>query len=261
MNLEIISKYPEKKSSLPPVLMVHGGWHGAWCWEDNFLEYFAACGWETHALSLRGHGNSEGRKKLHRWSLTDYSDDIKQAISGFKRAPLLIGHSMGSIVVQKYLETANAVGAVLLAPPPRTGLMKPLGRMLKSHLLTGLKGVMVNSYYFVKDPDHVREYLFSPEVSQEKVNFYQKRLQSESRRASVDLINPWFLKPHKVNTPVAVLGGQNDMLIYPSELEEIAQSYNIEPKVFPMAHNLMSDPGWEEVALWVDKWGRGLADA
>jgi pimeloyl-ACP methyl ester carboxylesterase len=41
-----------------PLLFVHGAWHGAWCWDEYFLDFFAGRGYRALAVSLRGHGNS-----------------------------------------------------------------------------------------------------------------------------------------------------------------------------------------------------------
>lgn len=59
MQLEVISKPVVEGATRPPVVLVHGAWHGAWCWEKNFLDYFPARGWETHAFSFRGHGTAK----------------------------------------------------------------------------------------------------------------------------------------------------------------------------------------------------------
>jgi pimeloyl-ACP methyl ester carboxylesterase len=55
-RLEIITQQPKKDAGLTPLLFVHGGWHGAWCWEF-FQSYFAEQGYVSHALNLRGHSN------------------------------------------------------------------------------------------------------------------------------------------------------------------------------------------------------------
>ena len=43
-----------------PVLFVHGAWHGAWCGDEHFLDFFADKGYRAVALSLRGHGAGRG---------------------------------------------------------------------------------------------------------------------------------------------------------------------------------------------------------
>jgi hypothetical protein len=41
VELEVISRQPERRRFKTPLLFVHGAWHGAWCWEEKFLPYFA----------------------------------------------------------------------------------------------------------------------------------------------------------------------------------------------------------------------------
>jgi pimeloyl-ACP methyl ester carboxylesterase len=55
-------------------------------------------------------------------SLADYVDDVKSVVRSLPSTPVLIGHSMGRFVVQKYLEANDAPAAVLIvsAPPARS---------------------------------------------------------------------------------------------------------------------------------------------
>jgi len=43
----------------PPLLFVHGSFHAAWCWREHFMPHFAAAGWVTLAVSLRGQVSKE----------------------------------------------------------------------------------------------------------------------------------------------------------------------------------------------------------
>lgn len=95
---------PSASARPTPILFVHGAWHDAWCWQEHFLPYFAQHGYVAHALSFRGHGNSAGRERL-RWSgIADYVTDLAQVVQRLPTPPILIGHSMGGLVVQRYLE-------------------------------------------------------------------------------------------------------------------------------------------------------------
>ncbi|WP_371851154.1 alpha/beta hydrolase [Rhodococcus tukisamuensis] len=60
-KLELIHRKPVGTPNGPPILLVHGAWVGAWCWEYGFIDKLTELGWEVYALSLRGHGKSEGR--------------------------------------------------------------------------------------------------------------------------------------------------------------------------------------------------------
>src|SRR5215475_7909254 len=131
MHLEMISKYPLKNSHRAPLLFVHGTLHTAACWDVHFLDYFAQHGYATHALNLRGHGNSEGREKLRWTRIADYVEDVANAVQQLPSPPILIGHSMGGFIIQKYLEEHDAPGAVLLSSPPPVGLLGTIFRIAR----------------------------------------------------------------------------------------------------------------------------------
>jgi pimeloyl-ACP methyl ester carboxylesterase len=54
--LEVIEKGSVSEAHPVPLLFVHGAWHAAWCWDENFLSFFGDKGYRAVALSFRGHG-------------------------------------------------------------------------------------------------------------------------------------------------------------------------------------------------------------
>ena len=58
VRLEVIDRGSTTDAHPVPLLFVHGAWHAAWCWEENFLGFFADRGYRALALSFRGHGGS-----------------------------------------------------------------------------------------------------------------------------------------------------------------------------------------------------------
>src|SRR5579862_6392916 len=99
VNLEFLHCKGTARKGKPArgtVLFVHGAYCGAWIWSDTFLPYFCQAGWDCYAVSLRGHGGSEGSLT---WStLSDYVDDIEAAMERIGGPAILIGHSMGGLV-------------------------------------------------------------------------------------------------------------------------------------------------------------------
>lgn len=149
MQLEAITRAPSDDVRPTPLLFVHGAWHGAWCWEEHFLDYFAERGYGVTALafSLRGHGKSEGGNRL-RWArISDYVADVKQVAEQLPAPPVLIAHSMGGHVVQKYLEQHPARAGVLLASVPPRGALAGTLRYARRHPLHLLKGNLKLSLY------------------------------------------------------------------------------------------------------------------
>jgi pimeloyl-ACP methyl ester carboxylesterase len=80
--------------SAKPVLLVHGAWHGAWCWEP-VVAALADRGVTAEAIDLPGRGDDGG-------PLTDLhgdADRVRRALDGFDKPVVLVGHSYGGVVI------------------------------------------------------------------------------------------------------------------------------------------------------------------
>lgn len=260
MQLEIITQQPATNRGLTPLLFVHGACHGAWCWE-NFLPFFAERGYEAHALSLRGHGLSEGRERILSIPTSEYVEDVAAAVNRMFALPVLIGHSLGGYVVQKYLETRVARAAVLLASVPASGSINMLLRLTIRHPWRMLKFHATRSAYsLVQTPTLAREALFSPSLPPETLDRHFMRLQEESYSAGLDTALFNLPVPDKIRAlalPMLVLGAADDTLFTPREIKATAQAYNTQAEIFPdMAHDMMLDTGWQKVAERIVAWLR-----
>lgn len=256
MQLEVISKTPTGgEPKLDPLLFIHGLWHGAWCWDVHFLDYFAAQGYHVHAVSLRGHGKSAGREKLRWWRVKHYVEDVAQVARSLPAPPIVIGHSMGGLVVQRYLEKYRAPAGILVASVPPRGVIPTALRFLRHHPLQFLKiNLKMSMYPTIETPELTREVLFSPTTPAEIVNDTLARLQDDSYMTFLDMMLFGLPKPTRVNAPLLVLGGQQDGVISPQMVRDTAHSYRTEPIMFEMGHNLMTDSGWEAVAQTIAQW-------
>jgi pimeloyl-ACP methyl ester carboxylesterase len=264
MTLEVLPM--DKNVTRPnPILFVHGAWHAAWCWE-KFLPYFAKHGYASYAVSLSGHGNSDGRDRL--WWLSaagDYVTDVTEVVQGFASPPILVGHSMGGYVVQKYLEKNAAAAGILLASIPVTGIFGFAIRLIRHYPRLFLKAhVALDPGYILETEEMVRTFLFSPEVTEAEIYRHYRRLQSESFRMELDTLILSLPRPKNVlahHTPISVLAAENDRVFSLKEEQCTARAYGTQAEIFPnMAHDMMLEPNWEQVAEhilgWLNK--RGL---
>lgn len=256
IQLEIISREPETPKFEAPLLFVHGTGHGAWCWDEHFLPFFAARGFSAHAVSLRGHGKSDVKGKLKWASISDYVDDVFQAASRLPAKPVVIGHSLGGLVVLKYLEKHPAPAAVLIAPSPSEGMfLSGLKIQLKNPWL--MTKVMLKQDYAVMygTPELAKKFLFSEDASLEKVAEYSARFGSESYRAALEMIYN-LPRPERIKTKnMLVVGAENDAILAPKKIEKTAKTFNADLKIFPgMAHDLMLERDWESVAAYMADW-------
>lgn len=255
MRLEVIRKAAQGSSARPPLLFVHGAYVGAWCWEENFLDWFAARGYDAHAVSLRGHGASEGRSELDAFGLADYARDVAQAAAELPVPPVLVGHSMGALVVQKYLESGKAQALVLACPVPSFGLLPSSFSLAVSRpaLFANLNSVANGGR---ASPEALGEAFFGGEPDPALLERCYRRTQRESRRALFDMTGwglpaPWLVR----RPPTLVLGTERDALIPAAQARSTAALLGAEYRELPsLGHALMLDAGWDAAAQSIADW-------
>jgi pimeloyl-ACP methyl ester carboxylesterase len=95
------------------VVLVHGAWHGAWCWE-RVVEGLADAGVAATAVDLPGHGADPGPfGDLH----TDASR-VRAVLDGIEGPAVLVGHSYGGAVITEAGDHPAVVQLVYLAALP-----------------------------------------------------------------------------------------------------------------------------------------------
>lgn len=261
-RLEILVHSPQHKISPTPLLFVHGAFTSAWCWQECYLPFFAAAGFEAHAVSLSGHGESCGREHLDSLSIDDYVNDVREVVAAMPVEPVLIGHSMGGFVVQKYLEQHPAPGAVLMCSVPPQGFMSTAIDLMLSrpNLLLDLNRIMTGTHDGLAS---LREAMFAQPISLDDMQRVFRHAQPESHRAIWDmtLLN----LPHAsrvTRTPLLVMGAELDQLIPRSAVDMTARTYGVKAELFPaMGHGLMLEQDWQKPAERILAWlaERGLA--
>ena len=253
--LEAIDKGSATDSHPVPLLFVHGTWHAAWCWDEHFLDFFADKGYRAVALSLRGHGASSLSKPLKSCSIADYVDDVHAVVGKLGSPPVLIGHSVGGFIVQKYLESHDAPAGVLLAStPPRGGRAGTL-RALKRHPWLMVKATMTgDSLVPLRSPQLIREAFFSAGTPDADVLHCASLLGPESVRLGLDVLTQ-KIRTERINTPLLVLGAACDNTTMVAEVEATARAYHTPAEVFPdMGHDMVLEPGWQAVAERIGGW-------
>lgn len=265
MELEILEVRADggRGGAGPPFLFVHGAWHGAWCWAEHFLPYVAARGHDAYALSLRGHGRSGQVRSLRRTTLGDYLDDLAAAVERLGRAPILVGHSMGGLVVQRYLAGGGRASAgALLASVPPGGVLGAALRVARRHPLAFLRVNLTWSLWpMVATPALARDALLPDAFTDAEVRAVHARLQDESFPAFVGMLVS-RVDPSRVRVPMLVMGAGEDRIFTPAEVRATARAYGVEAEIVPgAAHDLMLDPSWERVAARLVEWAGALPRA
>jgi non-heme chloroperoxidase len=189
MQLEVIARTPKGRARPTPLLFVHGAYGGAWEWDEHFLPYFAERGWVSHALSLRGHAGSDGGESVRYARLHDYLADVEQVAASLPTPPVLIGHSLGGMIVQHCLHRRPVPAAVLMASTPPHGMIGSLFGMALTN--PRLMYELCFAHHLgprLTDGRAIERALFSKGLPESLVRTYMRRFQAESDMVILDLM-------------------------------------------------------------------------
>jgi len=259
MNLEVISRMPKGTAHPTPLLFIHGAFASAWVWDTHFLPWFAERGYASYAISLRGHGGSEGRERLQFTRLRDYITDVERVMAELPAPPVLIGHSMGGMVVQKILHRQAVPGAVLMGSAPPHGMIGTFCGMafgnpelFRELMIAQAMGPAASG------TRELRKALFSDDADDTIIRGTLPKLGPESPLVAFDLFG-LDLPPSTpmLDLPVLVIGAENDAFVFEGAIKATADTYRAEVEMFPnMAHAMMLERNWEAVAErmlgWLD---------
>jgi pimeloyl-ACP methyl ester carboxylesterase len=257
-EIEVLRAEPKVKTGMPPVVFIHGMWHGAWCWEGNFMKRFADAGFPSLAVSMPGHGSSPGPKRINSLRLKDYVGEVKKLVDSLDALPILIGHSMGGMIIQKYLEDSPCAAAVLVCPVPSSGLLRVSLKMIftTKYVLPSL--LRLNLSGIVDSDEKVRELFLRQSEVPEVVEGCRRMLANESMLAFIDMLFPFVRSGYQRGTPMLVLSGGKDALFTRKEGEATARKYGAAHVVFEdLPHDMMLDADYASAADHAIAW---LAD-
>ncbi len=231
----------------PPLLCVHGAGMGAWAFE-RWLPAAAEAGWHAVAVSLRGHGGSEVPERFTTTTLRHYEHDVLQAITELPAPPVLVGHSLGAVVVQRVLERyRSAPAGVLLSPPPPDHGLALLGALARHDPVTLLRGALG-----LTTRPRPRT-LVGPATPVEQAVALAERVGPEPAAAALQVTLP--RRAPVIRTPVLVISGGADRIVPPATAARTARLLGTRAHLYRgLGHSLLLEVGWEDVLRHVLAW-------
>ncbi len=256
--MEII-RFGNADGKKPPLLFIHGSYCGAWVWTRFFLPAFAEAGWSGAAISLRGHGKSEGLESIDAFGIADFLEDIDAGAKLFERPPVLIGHSLGGYLAQKYALDKPVSGLVLLSSPSLLGLQGSW-QYIATHrpMLAMQLGALMSLGPSHADLHIIADALFCNIEKAKKMGAVFEHPQRESSRVFLEASWPDFRTP-LAYPPTLALGGDADPLVPEFEFRYEAHFWKGQSKILRgVSHGVMLDGCWTEVAGEVMGWLAGV---
>jgi pimeloyl-ACP methyl ester carboxylesterase len=238
----------EGDSSGPPMVFVHGGHHGSWAWE-NYLTYFAELGHDCYAFSwFNHHGSRElPDAEFATRSMVDTVQELETAVAVAGRVPILVTHSMGSLVGQKYAETHPVIAEVHITPA-----------------VCAEVGLHPDSEVDLSAPIDVPSFetawpLYFPENTEADARRYHSVLSRESAMAIKETISTSFsVDRTRLGGPSLVIAAENDTIVPPEAIRRSAAHFGSDYLYLPgRTHNVLLEPRWREaatrIATWLDR--------
>jgi pimeloyl-ACP methyl ester carboxylesterase len=257
-GIERIVYVPKERRFETPIVMQHGMWHGAWCWQ-LWQELLAGWGWETHAHSLPGHAGSVVQRPIARCTLDYYLAFLKAEVERLPRRPVLMGHSMGGALTQWYLKYVgdDLPAAVLVAPWVSHSMFQAaLSRLIAFDPI----GVLLMTLSWDATPmrrdapGSAVRFLVGPQAAV-PLQELQPRLGPESVMVMYQHNPPFWYPPEHVRTPMLWIAGEDDpLLVEPAERRSAAH-YGADYIVAARArHNVMMEHNYRETAGAIHAW-------
>lgn len=256
-----------RKTSRPPVLMIHGAFCGPWSL-DGFKRAFEKAGYKVKVPALRFHDGAAPPDALATTGLADFVADLEQEIAALDEAPILLGYSMGGLLAQLLAARRAPRAMILLATcspwgvPPST--LFEIGSAQAMLLSTGF-------WNRILEPNRDAALAASlHQLPREERDAVFSRLVPESGRATFEVLH-WGLDMKrasevdcgKITCPLLLLSGGEDRINPPGTVARTAALYKDRAthEIFPgMGHWLIGEPGWEKVAARAVAWADGLKE-
>ncbi len=224
-------------------VFVHGMSHGAWCWElvQGRLE---KAGHATLAVDLPGHGRRAHERG--RASVGGYARAVADALAlaGFSRA-IVVGHSMGGIVIPKVAElvparVAHLVFLAAVVLPHGASLLETQVSLPGRALLRGLAAAGGGAIQYPAALEHARWMTDLP-AGDPRVTGALVRLTPQPLRPWIERVDMRrFYAMHVPRTYVRCLG---DAAVVPAKAAEYAARLGVTPIDLDCAHGpMLSEP-------------------
>ena len=253
---------PDAVEDRGTVVFIHGLYVNSRCW-DGWKQRFEAAGytvltpdWPVHAgdpAALRA-SPPEGLRAL---GLEDVVDHFREIVKSSATPPILIGHSMGGLIVQILLSEGLGQAGVAIDSAPPKGVFSfapSFARSNSASLTPGKRPVLLAPRKF--------HYAFANNLSKEaSAGFYQALVVPESRLATRGpLTAAGEVDFDAKHAPLLMLAGGNDHITPAGMNKKNAEKYDpaagrVDFEVLDgRSHLTLGEPGWEAVADRVLGW-------
>ena len=246
------------------IVLIHGLFVNNTSWAQ-WKTYFEAQGYKVYTPANPGHEGipAQLRTNIHpdltKTSFEDVVMNIVKLIDTLPEKPIVIGHSLAGLVVQKLIEMDKAVAGVSIDGAPPKNVLAPWATI---KMVLPVVNIFKGSTPYLGTKEWYHRAFFNNYSREESDLLYDKIAVPESRKIAWGTLldsfaNINFKKPHN---PLLFIGGSKDNIFHSTFTKRIAASYKdpnstVDFKEFEgKSHFIAGEKGWEEVAAYVLNW-------
>ncbi|MFW9924307.1 MAG: alpha/beta fold hydrolase [Candidatus Thorarchaeota archaeon] len=249
------SKSPKNKQKEKIILLVPGAFHNAELMYDLqiriceiFTRKFKNNEIIVHSFSQPGHGKSELKGCLHLKSFNAYVKVLDEIVKHINKEVILVGHSLGGLVIEKYLEKHTSSAAALIGPFNHSwSFVKDVSKHLLKHqkrtilffIFTWSPKRSFNQssfkrlFYSINDGTH---------EFNNKIILLMEKISDESLRGLLGAFTKIIHYKKISRIPILIIGGENDVAVRKEGLEWLGKKLNARIEMIANAsHNSLID--------------------
>lgn len=222
------------------LVLVHGLGFDANEW-NTVIPYFTRRNFDCKAINLR-----EGLD-LRKTYFRDYVDKVKAIVT---KDDIVIGHSLGGLIVQKVAEESTIKAGVGICPGPPKGIKFHMDIMAVLPALKYIPKIIMKKPF---KPDFslckymCRKYMCVG-LGDEVIRDICEQMVEESAIVIYELaMHKIAVDEKRVDCPLLFIAMRDDRACYPEMVEKIAEKYNAEYKLYDGCHHFFNNKNWQEV--------------
>ena len=246
------------------IVFVHGLFVTAESW-NPWVKFFEEKGYTCYTPSNPHHDFTvqemwtKTPEQLGTVTFQDVVNNVAKLIDTLPEKPIIIGHSLGGLAVQKLIEMGKAAAGICIDGAAPAGILPLYWSFLKANLpvLNPFKGDSVfkptKDWWFYAFGNN----LTRTESDKAFDDFAVPESRNIPRSTTKSYAKIDFKKPH---VPLLFIGGEKDHIIPYKLNEKNFKAYKDENsiktfKVFSnRGHFICGDKNWKEVATYVHNW-------
>lgn len=245
------------------IILIHGTWGNGPSMNALKIK-LEKLGFNVHTPSLRYHDipYDEALKKVGDVSLMDYMDDIISIVETCEEPPIVLGHSLGTIVAQMVAQRVDLAGLVLLGTAPTSDMFA-----FYPGLMISFFGHFLQWNFWKKplEPNKraVYKYAMPKQHKAMKDRLYAETM-PESGLAYTEVVFSLFdpknaatIDRSQINCPILIVVGTDDLLTVPKIAKDTVEKYGDQAKAVMIDgadHYYVEGLYTDQVVYQIERW-------